>query len=128
MLVCPDTMDHLLNVNDSINALFTEQQGGSKTAVTTPVNRTGKIHIRTQQQGRRWITIIEGLDDDLDQERIARAMKKAFHCSTKAVKTTDGADIIMIQGNHRDDALEWLLAQGVITEKEGKERVVLHGV
>ena len=118
-------MDRLLNVNDAINALFTEPDSNKSAA---PVNRTGKIHIRTQQQGRRWVTTVEGLDEDLDQERIARAMKKAFHCSTKAVKTPEGAEIIMIQGNHRDDALEWLLAQEVISEKERKERVVLHGV
>jgi translation initiation factor SUI1 len=119
-------MDRLLNVNDSINALFSE--GESNKTAATPVNRTGKIHIRTQQQGKRWITTIEGLDDDLDQERIARAMKKAFHCAAKAVQSPDGAEIIMIQGNHRDDALEWLLAYEVISEKERKERVVLHGV
>jgi translation initiation factor SUI1 len=115
-----------LNANDAINALFTEQP--TKTAVGQQINRTGKIHIRTQQQGRRWLTTIEGLDEDLDQDRISRAMKKAFHCAAKAVKSPEGADIIMIQGNHRDDALEWLLAQEVISEKEGKERVVLHGV
>jgi translation initiation factor SUI1 len=119
-------MDRLLNVNDSINALFTEQT--KATTTVAPVNRTGKIHIRTQQQGKRWVTTVEGLDDDLDQERIARAMKKAFHCAAKAIKAPDGAEIIMIQGNHRDDALEWLLAYEVISEKEGKERVVLHGV
>lgn len=117
-------MDRLLNVNDAINALFTETTTTSK----VPGPRTGKIHIRTQQQGKRWITTIEGLDEDLDQERIARAMKKAFHCAAKAVKSPEGAEIIMIQGNHRDDALEWLLAQEVISEKESKERVVLHGV
>ena len=121
-------MDRLLDfhtsTSDAINSLFNASV--TTTAVTT--NRTGKIHIRPQQQGKRWVTTIEGLDDDLDQERISRAMKKAFHCAAKVVKSPDGADIIMIQGNHRDDSLEWLIAQEVITEKEGKERVILHGV
>jgi translation initiation factor SUI1 len=118
-------MDRLLSANDEINALFTEEV---TTHAGKVIDRSGKIHIRTQQQGRRWLTTIEGLDEDLDQERIARAMKKAFHCAAKMNKTDEGTEIIVIQGNHRDDALAWLLENEVITEKERKERVVLHGV
>jgi translation initiation factor SUI1 len=117
-------MDRLLSTTESINALFTET---SSTAGKI-IDRTGKIHIRPQQQGRRWVTTIEGLDEDLDQERIARAMKKALHCAAKTTKNKEGADIIIIQGNHRDDALEWLVANDVLSEKERKDRVVLHGV
>lgn len=119
------TMDRLLSTNDEINALFTEKV---TTHAGKVIDRTGKIHIRNQQRGKNWLTTIEGLDEDLDQERIARAMKKAFHCAAKMKKTEEGAEIIVIQGNHRDVALEWLLKHEVISEKERKERVVLHGV
>ena len=42
---------------------------------------TVKIHIRVQQQRNNYITIIEGLPDDLDMARIARAMRKTLHCA-----------------------------------------------
>jgi translation initiation factor SUI1 len=123
-------MDRLLDFNTStttaINSLFTAAAAPSSSS--TPANRTGKIHIRPQQQGKRWVTTIEGLDDDLDQERIARAMKKAFHCASKVIKTDEGTEVIMLQGKYREEALEWLLQYEVLSDKEGKERVVLHGV
>lgn len=87
----------------------------------------GKIHIRYQKIGPRALTIIEGLDDDLDQRRIAKAMAKAFSCSTSVHKNKDGDDIIQLQGDQREYIIEWLLAQEILTEKEKNERVVLHG-
>jgi translation initiation factor SUI1 len=123
-------MDRLLDFNTSaataINSLLSSSVA---TATSAPaINRTGKIHIRPQQQGRRWITTIEGLDEDLDQVRIARAMKKTFHCAAKVIKDKDEKEIILLQGHHREEALEWLLHYEVLSEKERKERVVLHGV
>lgn len=97
-------------------------------SVVKPFERTSKIHIRTQQQGRRWLTIIEGLDDDLDQARIARAMKKTMHCAAKAKKDEHGNDIILLQGNHAAEVAEWLVTNEVLTAKEAKERMVVHGV
>jgi translation initiation factor 1 len=87
----------------------------------------GKIHIRYQKIGPRAFTIIEGLDDDLDQKRIAKAMAKAFNCSTSIHKNKDGDDIIQMQGDQREYVIEWLLAQEILTEKEKNERVVVHG-
>ena len=40
-----------------------------------------KVHIRVQQRnGRKCITTVQGLKDDLDAKRICRAMKKNFQC------------------------------------------------
>jgi len=91
------------------------------------VSRTSKIHIRVQQQGKRWITTIDGLDDDLDIKRIARAMKKTLHCSINVTANKDEEEVIQLQGDHRDAAREWLVVNEVLTEQEAKERVLVHG-
>lgn len=90
--------------------------------------RNTKVHVRTQQMGKRWITLIEGLDPDLDQVRIARAIKQALHCAA-SVETapTTGEEFIKLSGNQRDVIRDWLVANEVMTEKEAKERLVLHG-
>jgi translation initiation factor 1 len=86
-----------------------------------------KIHVGIIQQGRRFITTIEGLDDDLDQSRIARYMAKAFSCAATVQKDKEGNEIIQLQGDHRLAVRDWLVMQEVITSKEAKERLVLHG-
>ena len=105
----------------------------SAAVVAAPVMPTvavkkGKIHIRTQQQGKRWLTTVEGLGDEYDLGKIARNMKKCFHCSTSVVHNNSGEEVVLIQGNHRDDVQEWLIGNEFVTEKEAAERVVVHGV
>jgi translation initiation factor 1 len=87
----------------------------------------GKIHIRFQKTGPRSITIIEGLDDDLDLKRISKAMKKSFNCAATVLKDADNNEVIQLQGDQRINVNEWLIAQEVITENEAKERIVTHG-
>ena len=87
----------------------------------------GKIHVRFQKTGPRSITIVEGLDEDLDQKRIAKAMKKAFSCSSSIQNDADGNEVIQLQGDQRESVKEWLIDQQILTEKEAKDRLVLHG-
>ena len=48
-----------------------------------------KIHIRVQALGKKSVTTIEGLDDDLDQKKIAKYIKRDFHCAATVVKLKD---------------------------------------
>lgn len=78
-----------------------------------------KIHLRIQQRnGRKCITIIEGLEDDLDLKRICRAMRNAFSCNGN-VKD----DIIQLQGDQRENIKEWLVIQEITT----KDNIIVHG-
>jgi len=86
-----------------------------------------KIHVRFQKTGPRSITLIEGLDDDLDMKRIAKAMKKTFNCASSLHTDKNGNEVIKLQGDHRQNVRDWLLAQEILTEKEAKERLVMHG-
>jgi len=86
-----------------------------------------KIHVRTQQMGKKWLTTIEGLDDDLDLTRIARAMKKTLACAVTVDVSKDGEEFIKLQGNQREYIREWLVSNEVLTDKEATERLVVHG-
>jgi translation initiation factor 1 len=86
-----------------------------------------KIHIRVQQRnGRKCITTIEGLEDDLDTKRICKAMKSAFNCNGNVTLDEDKGDIIQLQGDQRENSREWLLHQEIIAQNE-KDRIVVHG-
>jgi translation initiation factor 1 len=104
-----------------------------RTDVPTGItDRTSKIHIRMQQLGKKRLTTVEGLDNDLDLKRISRYMKKLFSCSVTVIKDDDEdgdgkGDIIQLQGDHREAVRTWLVTNEVLTEKEAKERVVIHG-
>ena len=86
-----------------------------------------KIHIRVQQRnGRKCITTIQGLEDDLDTKRICKSMKVAFNCNGNVIADTEKGDIIQLQGDQRDNSRVWLLEQEIIG-KEEKDRIVIHG-
>jgi translation initiation factor 1 len=108
-------MDGLLNYQHTVD----------NTAI---VEHTSKIHIRVKQMGRKWLTTLEGLDKDLDQHKIAKAIAKTFHCASVVRLDDNGDDYIKIQGNKKDELRDWLVANEVITERESKERLQIHGV
>jgi len=87
-----------------------------------------KIHIRWHKEGSRSITILEGLDDDLDIVRIAKAMKKHFSCSSSIhTDKQSGSEVIKLQGDQRENIRAWLIAQEILTDAEAKLRIVMHG-
>jgi translation initiation factor 1 len=87
-----------------------------------------KIHVRIQQRnGRKCITTIQGLDDDLDLKRICKAMKRAFNCNGSIAEDEDMGEIIQLQGDQRKNVKDWLLEQEIVTKQEAEDRVVLHG-
>jgi len=88
--------------------------------------RVDKIHIRTQQMGKKWITTIDGLDDDLDQKKIARHLQKDLHCSAKVSQSKEGRDVITLQGDQRAVLKDWLVTSEVLSAEEGKIRLTVH--
>lgn len=92
--------------------------------------KKSKIHIRVQVMGNKAVTIIEGLDDDLDKNKIAKCIKRDFHCAAKVVKLKDdeGPDIIRLQGKQAHEVSEWLVTNEVLTADEAKERLIVHAI
>lgn len=83
-----------------------------------------KYHIRVQQRnGRKCITTIDGLEEDLDLKRICKAMREAFSCNGNIV-TEEG--IIQLQGDQRENVKQWLLEQEIVRKNES-DRIVVHG-
>lgn len=87
-----------------------------------------KIHIRVQQRnGRKCITSIQGLDEDLDLKRICKAMRKVFNCNGNIAEDEEYGEVIQLQGDQRSNSKEWLVAQEIVPEHQAKDRIVLHG-
>lgn len=86
-----------------------------------------KVHIRVQQRnGKKCITSIEGLDEDLDQKRICKHMRKLFNCNGNVIADPDRGEVIQLQGDQRDNVRAFLLEQSVLEAHE-KDRLVVHG-
>jgi translation initiation factor 1 len=94
--------------------------------------KKSKIHIRVQALGKKSVTTIEGLDDDLDLKKIAKGIKHDFHCAATVVKLKekdeDSPDIIKLQGNKAHELTEWLVTNEVLTKDEAKERLIVHAI
>jgi translation initiation factor 1 len=83
-----------------------------------------KVHVRVQQRnGRKCITTVAGLMDDLDVKRICKAFKKNFSCNGAVQKDEDGKEVIQLQGDQRTNVKAFLLDQEICTG----ESIVLHG-
>jgi translation initiation factor 1 len=87
-----------------------------------------KYHIRVQQRnGRKCITTLDGLEDDLDLKRICKAMRNAFSCNGNVVYKDDGeSGVIQLQGDQRDNIRVWILEQEILLKNEA-DRIVVHG-
>ncbi|KAL3807168.1 hypothetical protein ACHAXA_002647, partial [Cyclostephanos tholiformis] len=83
-----------------------------------------KVHVRVQQRnGRKCITTIAGLADDLDIKRICKAFKKNFSCNGAVQKDEDDKEVIQLSGDQRTNVKEFLVDQEICHS----DAVVLHG-
>ena len=85
---------------------------------------SSKIHIRVQQRnGRKCITTVQGLADDLDIPKITRALKRTFQCNGSVVQDPELGEVIQLSGDQRTNVREFFVDQEVCHEDE----IVLHG-
>jgi translation initiation factor 1 len=62
------------------------------------------IHIHLQQRnGKKTITLIEGLAEDLDLKKILRAMKKTFQTNGAILKPDEDKTILQLNGDQREN-------------------------
>lgn len=84
----------------------------------------GKIHVRMQQRsGRKCLTTVEGLADDLDLHKILRALKKTFKCNGAVVTDEELGEILQLSGDQRTNIREFFIDQEVCHD----DQVVIHG-
>jgi len=95
---CPSTSsDPFAEANDALGG------GGS-----------GYVHIRTQQRtARKKLTTCEGLPQNINFNKILRALRKNFNCNGNMVEHTELGKVIQLQGDHRDSLVRFLTETGI---------------
>lgn len=84
------------------------------------------VHIRLQKRnGRKSITTIVGLEQDLDFRRLLKAFKKNFKC-IGSLDVADNNDVLAIKlsGDQRENVKDFLLQEEIILDEEC---IIIHG-
>ena len=82
------------------------------------------VHIRIQQRnGRKCITLVQGIADDLDLHKILKYLKKIYSTNGNVRSDPTYGEIIQLQGDQRkniyDSLIEWQISP--------KEDIKVHG-
>jgi len=71
---------------------------------------TNKVYIKyIKRNGKKCITIIEGLENDLDIKKITKSLKKLFCCNGSIKKDKDDENVIQLSGDQRDNVKAFLI-------------------
>ena len=82
-----------------------------------------RIHIRVQQRnGRKCVTTVQGLAEDLDLKKILKYVKRMFNTNATVVSHEDG-DVIQLQGDKRNSIARFLTEFKIAQESQ----ITVHG-
>lgn len=102
---------------------------GADALLENDIGDSSKVHIRVQQRnGRKMITTVAGLADDLDHKRILKALKKMYNCNgaMDVEKDEDGQETclaIQLTGDQRENVKTFLTNEEICKENQ----IVVHG-
>ena len=83
------------------------------------------VHIRLQQRnGRKSLTIIQGLDESIDFGKVIKFFKKDFCCNGCIVKDAQLGIVIQLQGDQRESVRSFLINK----EISGNNFITIHGI
>ena len=78
-----------------------------------------KVYIKyIKRNGKKCITTIEGLENDLDIKKITKSLKKIFFCNGSIKKDNNEEDVIQLSGDQRDNVKEFLVDQEIIKKED----------
>lgn len=77
----------------------------------------------TQRTKWKRFTVCEGLPAELNFNRVVRALKKTYSCNVYALTTRRHGTIIQMQGNHKDNLIDFLTETGICAS----ENIRTHG-
>lgn len=104
-------LDNIKNANDP----FSKKETGKDSS---------KIHIRVQQRnGRKCITTVQGLAEDLDVKKLAKALKKTFQCNGCVNQDPELGEILQLSGDQRTNVRDFFVDQEVCWD----DQIVIHG-
>merc|ERR1719506_204124 len=82
------------------------------------------VHIRVQQRnGRKCITTVQGLDQQLDLKKIIKTIKKAHCCNGTMVEDEEMGQVLQFQGDQREAVMSFLIENSICT----KDKIKKHG-
>ncbi|PON91988.1 Eukaryotic translation initiation factor SUI [Trema orientale] len=82
------------------------------------------VHLRVQQRnGKKCVTTVQGLEKDLDYEKILKNLKKEFCCNGNVVQDKELGKIIQLQGDQRKKLSQSLVRAGLVD----KDHIKIHG-
>lgn len=87
-------------------------------------NQNELIHIRIQQRnGKKNLTTLQGLSNDIELKKIVKAFKKEFACNGCIVQHKEYGEIIQLQGDQRENVKNFLIKGNL-----GNEEIIkVHG-
>jgi translation initiation factor SUI1 len=82
------------------------------------------LDIRIQQRnGRKTLTTVQGIPDDIDQKRLLKAFKKEFACNGTLVEDEEMGEVIQLQGDQRLKVQTFLVDEEIAP----KNQIKMHG-
>jgi len=82
------------------------------------------VHLRIQQRtGRKSITSVQGLADDLDLKKILKALKRTYNTNGTIVNDEEMGPVIQLAGDQRRSVYEFLTQCHIVD----KELIKIHG-
>lgn len=75
-------------------------------------NKAIDISIRLQNVGNKKITIIEGIDNLEQCHSLKVSLKKSLSTGGTVKKTPENSNVILLQGDRRNDVKEFLIKKG----------------
>mmetsp|Transcript_5098 Transcript_5098/g.11156 ORF Transcript_5098/g.11156 Transcript_5098/m.11156 type:complete len:116 (+) Transcript_5098:213-560(+) len=93
-------------------------------ASSTTKKQAEYVHIRIQQRnGRKSITSVSGLNQNLNLKKILKEFKVKFSTNGTIVDDKEVGKVIQLQGDQRENLFNFLVKEGVIK----KDQVKVHG-
>ena len=101
-----------------------DRVAGDEEATGQKERKQGMVHIQFQQRTtRKCITIIQGLDEDLDFKKLVRHFKKMWSCNGAVISDDQWGQVIQLQGEHRKAMAKFLIEEGIAM----KSNIKIHG-
>jgi translation initiation factor SUI1 len=86
---------------------------------------TSKVTIDVEKRnGKKYITNIIGMDDDLDLKKITSYLKKTYNCNGSIIKDETYKEVISLTGDQKENVYNFLIKEKIYK----KEDIIVKGV